>query len=185
MEKVTDQQRSTAKKINFGTVYGGGSTALMQSLREVGITVSKDEASKFIRDFKKTYPAISKYLDDTSKEGTQKLELRNKAGRLFKFEKPKDDIEWSYIGKESKNLPIQSLCADIVKKAMSDLFLILEPMGVKFVNTVRDELVFECLAEQAEEVKTIVKTEMEKAGSLFLTDIPCIAEVKVSDTWDK
>ena len=48
-----------------------------------------------------------------------------------------------------------------------------------------DELVFECTEAQAEEVKNIVKEEMEKAGTLFLTDVPCIAEVTINDTWEK
>lgn len=57
--------------------------------------------------------------------------------------------------------------------------------GVKFVNTVHDELVFECSEAQAEKVKEIVKTEMEKAGSLFLKDIPCIADVRINEAWVK
>ena len=73
----------------------------------------------------------------------------------------------------------------MVKIAMANIFLQLEPKGVKFINTVHDELVFECTEDQAEEVKDIVKTEMEKAGTLFLIDLPCIAEVKISDTWEK
>lgn len=68
---------------------------------------------------------------------------------------------------------------------MGNLFLILEPRGVKLVNCVHDELVFECKAEEVEEVAAIVKTEMEKAGELFLIDLPCIAEVTISDTWEK
>ena len=48
-----------------------------------------------------------------------------------------------------------------------------------------DELVFECKAEEAEKVAAIVKNEMEKAGSFFLKDIPCIAEVKITDFWKK
>jgi DNA polymerase I len=73
----------------------------------------------------------------------------------------------------------------MIKIAMSKHFLILEPMGVKLVNTVYDELVFECSADLAEEVREIVKTEMEKAGKLFLTDLPCEAKVIISDTWEK
>ena len=68
---------------------------------------------------------------------------------------------------------------------MGNLFLILEPRGVKLVNCVHDELVFECKAEEADEVAAIVKTEMEKAGALFLKDIPCITEVTISNTWEK
>jgi DNA polymerase I-like protein with 3'-5' exonuclease and polymerase domains len=73
----------------------------------------------------------------------------------------------------------------MLKIAMANLFLILKPKGVKLVNCIHDELVFECKETQAEEVKYIVKEEMEKAGALFLTDIPCIAEVKISDIWEK
>ena len=50
----------------------------------------------------------------------------------------------------------------------------LEPLGVKFVATVHDEVVFECTEEQADYVKSVVKEEMEKAGSQFITDLPCI-----------
>jgi DNA polymerase I len=73
----------------------------------------------------------------------------------------------------------------MVKIAMGNLFLILEPMDVKFINTVHDELVFECAESRAEEIKNIVKSEMEKAGSLFLTAVPCIAKVTISDIWEK
>jgi DNA polymerase I-like protein with 3'-5' exonuclease and polymerase domains len=73
----------------------------------------------------------------------------------------------------------------MLKISMGNPFLILEPRGVKLVNCVHDELVFECKAEEADEVAAIVKTELEKAGALFLKDIPCIAEVKISDTWEK
>ena len=68
---------------------------------------------------------------------------------------------------------------------MANIFLLLEPKRVKFINTIHDELVFECTEAQADEVKDTVKEEMEKAESLFLKDAPCIAEVKVSDTWEK
>jgi DNA polymerase I-like protein with 3'-5' exonuclease and polymerase domains len=73
----------------------------------------------------------------------------------------------------------------MLKIAMGNLFLIIEPRGVKLVNCVHDELVFESKAEETEEVAAIVKTEMEKAGALFLKDIPCVAEVTISDTWEK
>jgi hypothetical protein len=70
-----------------------------------------------------------------------------------------------------KNLDIDK--GDSLKIAMGNLFLILEPRGVKLVNCVHDELVFECKAEEAEEVAGIIKAQMEKAGNLFLKDLPC------------
>jgi DNA polymerase I-like protein with 3'-5' exonuclease and polymerase domains len=107
------------------------------------------------------------------------------AGRLIRFKKPTDKKEQSSVKRQSKNFPIQGLCADMVKIAIGNIFLKLEPLGVKFVATVHDELVFECTEEQAEYVKSVVKEEMEKAGSLFITNLPCISEVFINDYWHK
>jgi DNA polymerase-1 len=71
----------------------------------------------------------------------------------------------------------------MVKKAMGELFLRLEPRGVKLINMVHDELVFECKAEEAEYVGNIVKEEMEKAGRLYLNALPCEVEVTIDDYW--
>ncbi len=68
---------------------------------------------------------------------------------------------------------------------MSNLFLILEPRKIKLINSVHDKLVFECKAEEADEVAAIVKNEMERVGSIFLKNIPYIAEVTVADFWKK
>jgi DNA polymerase I len=68
---------------------------------------------------------------------------------------------------------------------MGNLFTIFEPREVKLVNCVHDELVFECKTEEAEEIGEIIKTEMEKAGNLFLKDLPCVVEVTISDYWEK
>ena len=186
VEQVTKQQRNIAKTINFGLNYGMWAPGLKTDLKtKVGIDVTVQEAEAFIRDFQKLYPGVTQYLKIVSNEGLKNLEIRNKAGRLIKFNNPADDKARSQIKRESKNKPIQSLCADMVKIAMSNIFLQLEPKGVKFINTVHDELVFECTEDQAEEVKDIVKTEMEKAGALFLTDLPCVADVKINDMWIK
>ena len=89
------------------------------------------------------------------------------------------------IERECKNLPVQGLCADMLKLAMANLFLILEPRGIKLVNCIHDELVFECKEEEAEEIGQIIKAEMESAGSLFLKDLPCLVEVTIADFWKK
>jgi len=73
----------------------------------------------------------------------------------------------------------------MVKIAMANIFLELEPKGVKFINTVYGELVFECPESQAEYVKEVVKRKMEKAGYIFLTDLPCVVEISISDMWEK
>ena len=104
---------------------------------------------------------------------------------MCKTRDPNKKEEDYKIKNKGKNLPVQGLCADILKIAMDNLFLILEPREIKLINSVHDELVFECKAEEADEVAAIIKNEMEKAGSFFLKDIPCIAEVTVADFWTK
>ena len=185
IDEVNIKDRNVAKTVNFGIVYGMGALGLQEKLKAAGIEVTENEAKEIIKGYFEAYPGVAKYLRDISAQGLKNLEVRSISGRLMKFESPKNKRERSSIKRESKNLPIQSLCADMIKIAMNNIFLELEPKGVKFINTVHDELVFECTEAQAEEVKDIVKEEMEKAGALFLTDIPCIAEVKISDTWEK
>lgn len=186
VEAVTSEQRSIAKTVNFGLNYGMGAEGLKTDLKtKVGIDATLQEVTAFINNFQRLYPEVTRYLNQKGTEGLKNLEVRNEAGRLIRFEKPEDDKARGCIKRESKNKPIQSLCADMVKIAMGNIFLILEPKGVKFINTVHDELVFECTEDQAEEVKDIVKTEMENAGALFLIDLPCIAEITISDIWEK
>ncbi|WP_292387840.1 DNA polymerase [Methanosarcina sp. UBA5] len=89
------------------------------------------------------------------------------------------------IGRQSKNYPIQGFCADLLKIALHEIFLKLEPLGVKFIATVHDEVVFECDENQTEYVKQVVKDEMERAGKHWFTDIPCICEVFHGSYWQK
>jgi DNA polymerase I len=185
LEEVQKKQRSIAKTVNFGIAYGMWSQGLQKKLQTAGIETNVEEAEQIIRGYYKSYPKVSAYLQNVSEEGLHNLEIRNKAGRLMKFKAPEDEREKGSIKRESKNLPIQSLCADMVKVAMANIFLRLEPKGAKFVNTVHDELVYETKEDFAEEAAQIIKEEMEKAGKIYLTDMPCVSEVTIGDMWEK
>ena len=124
-------------------------------------------------------------MHKASKEGFQKGELQTLAGRMCKTRDPNKKADDYKIKNKSKNFPVQGLCADILKIAMGNLFLILEPREIKLINYVHDELVFECKAEEADEIAAIVKNEMEKAGNFFLRAISCIAKVTIADFWNK
>jgi DNA polymerase I-like protein with 3'-5' exonuclease and polymerase domains len=89
------------------------------------------------------------------------------------------------IKRQSKNYPIQGFCADLVKIAMGNIFLVLEPLGVKFIATVHDELVFECDKNQTAFVMETVEREMSAAGTSYFPDVPCKAEVFKGDYWHK
>jgi DNA polymerase I len=185
LEEVTKKQRSISKTINFGIAYGMWKDGLIGNLTKAGITIGTEEAEKMIKGFYKAYPAVSKYLYEISEEGVRNNLVRNQAGRVLKFTHPKDEREKGSIKRESKNLPIQSLCADMVKTAMANIFLKLEPKGARFINTIHDELVYEVPEALAEETARVVKEEMETAGRIYLKDLPCISEVTISDCWEK
>ena len=136
---------------------------------------------KLKQTFQCLYPNVTKYLHKASKEGFQIGEIRTLAGRMCKTRNLNKKEEDYKIKNKGKNLPVQRLCADMLKIAMENLFLILELSKIKLINSVHDELVFECKIEEADEVAAIVKIEMEKAGSFFLKDISCIAEVTIAD----
>jgi DNA polymerase I len=177
------RERNIAKPINFGLNYGMSAPGLVKKLRtEAEIELSKNEADAYISAFKKAYPAITFYLQNISQKGAIERELRNAAGRRLVIGQDKDE---NGAGREAMNLPIQSLCADMVKEAIPPIQAKLEPLGVKFVNMVHDELVFECKADIADYVCNVAKEEMIKSGSKYLKNIPCLVDGKPSDYWEK
>ena len=184
-DDVTDEQRSKSKAINFGIAYGIYIYGLINSLAKSGITVTEDKAKEMINGFYTAYPGVSDYLRNASTQGLSNLETRTLAGRLFKFNQPHNKKEEGEIKRQSRNLPIQGLCADMVKIAIGNLVIRLKNRDVKFINFVHDELVMELKDEESEEIIGIVKEEMEKAGRQFLKKIPCIAEVKKDTYWKK
>lgn len=125
----------------------------------------------------------------------QMRDVREKYKKTHKTEMPYSDEYYiksdmlrgikGSIKRQSKNYPIQGFCADLVKIAMGNIFLILEPLGVKFIATVHDELVFECDKSQTAFVMETVEREMSAAGTSYFPDIPCKVEVFKGDYWHK
>ena len=185
MDDVSKEQRSMAKSVNFGVVYGMGPKGLKSNLKNSGVDISEREAEKMINNFYEAYPGVSQYLQKKRKQAMKNYYVKNAAGRILKFNKPDNKKKEGYIQRQAQNLPIQSLCADMVKIALSNIYEKLGNDEVKFINTVHDEIVFEAPENKTEKLSEIVKSEMEKAGKYYLKDVPCISEVSVSDTWQK
>jgi DNA polymerase I-like protein with 3'-5' exonuclease and polymerase domains len=179
------KEREIAKQITLGLCYGLGTPGLIKKLKtEYNITITIDEAKLYINKFKQTYPVVTKFLNKTGSDAIRLGMARNVCGRIRKFPTVKQGEEW-HISNAAMNAVIQSLSADITKIAMGNLFLILEPMGVKLCNTVHDELVLEAPCQIAEQVKQIVEDEMVKAAKIFLIEVPCKAETDSCDYWKK
>lgn len=183
LDKVEKKQRSIAKTVNFGLNYGMSSKGLQRKLKtDAGIEMSEEEAVATIVAFKKAYPKITLYMDRISKQGAETRELRNAAGRYLKIDDESDD---GAAGREAMNLPVQSLCADMIKESMPIIFSKLEPLGVKFVNTIHDEVVFEVEDKYVALTEQVIKEEMEKAGRKYMKKINCVAEVTTGSYWKK
>jgi len=184
LDDVTDNQRFMAKAINFGLNYGLGALTLKENLKiAIDEDISEEEAQNMKATFQNMYPKVTKYLSAAGERSFQNGYVYTMAGRLCSSRDPGVETQDYTVKNRGKNLPIQGLCADMIKYAMGKLFLRLEPRGVKLINMVHDELVLECKAEEAEEVGNILKEEMEIAGRMYLSALPCVAEVTIDNYW--
>jgi len=178
-------ERDIAKAIVLGLCYGLKVLGLLKKLKtESNIDITVEQAKSYIRTFKQTYPVATAFLNKTGNDTVKTQFARNVSGRMRKFPTVKRGEEW-HIKNAAMNAVIQSLSADITKIAMANLFLTLEPIGVKFCTTVHDEIVVEATEEISEKVRSIVEEEMIKAGEIFLKNVPCTIECKIHDKWNK
>ncbi|MDD4804701.1 MAG: DNA polymerase [Candidatus Pacebacteria bacterium] len=182
---VTDLERQKCKSVNFGLSYGMSAIGLQKRLKtDSGIEISDDEAQDMIKNFFLAYPGIANYLNGIADQGLRDLQVRTEAGRLMKFEHPNDESEKGSIQRLSKNLPIQGLCADVVKLALGKLFLRLDGTNVKLCAIIHDEILLECDEEDADQVSQILEETMNEAIQKYITVIPAYSECKKSDHWE-
>jgi DNA polymerase-1 len=183
--KKKSKERDIAKAITLGLCYGLRTPGLIKKLKtESNITISEDEARQYIRKFQRTYPVVTRFLAQTGNNAVKEKKVRNICGRIRDFPNVRPGEEW-HIKNAAMNAVIQSLSADITKIAMGNLFLILEPMGVRFCSTVHDEIVVEAPEEISGKVRDIVEEEMIKAGEIFLKNVPCTIECNIHTEWKK
>ena len=178
-EEVTEQQRRNAKAVNFGIVYGISSFGLSQDL-----SITKKEAAQYIEDYFHTYPGIKSFLDDTVKHAKE----MGYVVTLFNRRRPVPELssgnfmQRSFGERVAMNAPIQGTAADIIKIAMTGVNRRLKEKQMKsrLVLQVHDELLIEAHRSELDEVKTILKEEMENAVSL---DVPLEVDMHTGDNW--
>ena len=177
--QVTDQQRRNAKAVNFGIVYGISSFGLSQDL-----SITRKEASKYIEDYFTTYPGIKIFLDDTVKHAKE----MGYVVTLFGRRRPVPELsssnymQRSFGERVAMNAPIQGTAADIIKIAMIGVGRRLKEQKMKsrLVLQVHDELLVEAYKPELDQVKKILKEEMEQAASL---DVPLEIDMHTGDNW--
>lgn len=165
VDEVTPLLRRNAKAVNFGIVYGISSFGLSQDL-----SITRKEAQEYIEQYFKTYPGIKKFLDDT----VEKAKKDGYVTTLFGRRRPMPELKSSNFMQRSfgervaMNAPIQGTAADIIKIAMNRVneSLRSRKMRSRLVLQVHDELLVETAAEELEEVREIVRSEMQNAAQL-------------------
>lgn len=165
LEEVTAKQRSDAKAVNFGIVYGISSFGLSQDL-----SISKKQANEYIKQYFETYPGIKKFLDDTVENAKKDGYVKTVSGRIRPIPEIKSSnfIQRSFGERVAMNSPVQGTAADIIKIAMINVDKKMRDRGLKskIVLQVHDELLVEAYEDEVLEVKEILEDKMKNAMSL-------------------
>lgn len=174
-EDVTDSQRSNAKAVNFGIVYGIGAFSLSKDLN-----ISMKEAKSYIESYFETYPDIKKFLDETVSESEKTGYIKTMVGRIRYIPEilSSNKILKSFGKRAAMNSPVQGSAADIIKIAMIRVFNRLkeEKMKTKLILQVHDELILDAPFDEKEKAEKLLKEEMEKAVELkskLVVDVNC------------
>ena len=179
IEEVTKEERSHAKAVNFGIVYGISDFGLAEQLG-----ISRKQAKEYIEEYLKKYNGVKKFMDDI-------VELAKEQGyveTLFHRRRYIPEIKSSnynirqFGARAAMNTPIQGTAADIMKIAMIQVYKELEKRKLKskLVLQVHDELIIEAAIEEKEEVKEILKNAMENAIEL---KVPLKIEMSEAKNW--
>ena len=181
-DEVTKDQRSAAKRINFGLMYGRGARSLSAQLG-----TDDERARVLIDEYFANYPGVQKFLQNTANRAMKTRTLRTLAGRVRKFGDTSglDRQDKGALRREAMNYPIQGSSADIAKLALVYLHEALRDLDARLINSIHDEFVVECREDLAEEVTERMEDAMIRAGKVLLKKVPPEVEVGVSREWRK
>lgn len=179
VEEVTRDQRSGAKAVNFGIIYGQSAFGLSQTLG-----ISRTDAKKMIDSYFETYPTIKSFMDGAIAQARELgyVETIYKRRRYLPDIQSANAVVRGFAERNAVNAPIQGSAADIIKLAMIAVANRMkeEKMQSKLILQVHDELVFDVLKSEVDQMKQLVKESMENAVNLI---VPMEAEVQIGDNW--
>ena len=179
IDEVTKTQRSQAKTVNFGIIYGQGAFALAD---QTGL--SRTEAKQLIDSYYATYPRLKEYMAEQVQKARQMGYVETILGRKrhLKDINSNNFVVRAHAERNAVNAPIQGSAADIIKIAMIkiDNELDIQDLKTKMLLQVHDELLFESPIEEVETASKLIKIQMESA---FETKVPLLVEVGVGDNW--
>ncbi len=178
-EEVTRQQRSNAKTVNFGIIYGVSAFGLSQQT-----DLNRNEAKELIETYYATYPKLRAYIQDQIDFAREHGYVETVLGRrrYLKNINSQNAIVRGGAERNAVNAPIQGSAADIIKLAMIHIHqkIHVEGWQSKMLLQVHDELVFDVPKNELESFQMMVKNEMEKAFSL---EVPLVVDIGTGNNW--
>ena len=179
IEQVDKKMRRIAKTVNFGILYGISSFGLSEDLK-----IDVASAKEFLNNYLNTYQGIKEYMEKEKEEAYQKGYVTTIMNRRRKIDELKSS---NYMVRSSGermalNTPIQGSAADILKKAMVELYRVMQEKKLKskILIQVHDELVFNIYNDELEIMKELVKEKMEKVVKL---SVPLKVDIETGNDW--
>ncbi|ROP48947.1 DNA polymerase I [Enterobacter sp. BIGb0383] len=180
LESVTNEQRRSAKAINFGLIYGMSAFGLAKRLG-----ISRKESQKYMDLYFERYPGVREYMERTREQAKELGYVETLEGRRLYLPDITSSNGARRAGAERAaiNAPMQGTAADIIKRAMIavDAWLLKDKPRVKMIMQVHDELVFEVHKDDVEAVTKQIHQLMENCTQL---DVPLLVEVGSGENWD-
>jgi DNA polymerase-1 len=179
--EVTKEQRYKAKSVNFGIIYGQGAFGLAENL-----SISRTEAKEIIDNYKTEFTGIQKYMNDTINFARENGYVQTLMGRkrwLRDITSANFTVR-AFAERNAINSPIQGTAADMIKLAMIKIHARLKNSNFqsKMVLQVHDELVFDVVKEEAEDMKALILDCMQTA-MILPNNVPVVAEVGMGENW--
>ncbi|ROR04832.1 DNA polymerase I [Erwinia sp. JUb26] len=182
LDKVSGEQRRSAKAINFGLIYGMSAFGLSRQLN-----IGAGEAKKYMDLYFERYPGVLQYMESTRELAAEKGYVSTLDGRRLYLPdiKASNAMRRKAAERAAINAPMQGTAADIIKRAMiavDDWLLQQTETAVKMIMQVHDELVFEVRADAVDAASAKIRQLMESSMKL---DVPLRVDVGVGDNWDQ
>lgn len=174
---VSDQMRSSAKAINFGIIYGQGPMGLSQALN-----IPVREAKEYIDNYFKNYQGVRKWIDENVAKARANGYVKTMLGHiryLPEFNMGVGNLA-AFAQRAAINTIVQGGSADIIKKAMIDIFKLIHGTDVEMIMQVHDELIFEVPQAKLHETALLIKDKMQNAIKLR---VPLLVSAKAGKNW--
>jgi DNA polymerase-1 len=179
LDEVTPLQRSRAKAVNFGVVYGISAFGLSEDLK-----ISRAEAQSYIDEYFRTHPGVKQYMNDMiefCKENNYVTTLKGRRRNISEIH-ASNYMTRQFGERLAMNTPVQGSAADIIKLAMISVYRTLNKKcsSAKLILQIHDELIIDASVDESEKVKQLLEECMMNA---VLLDVPLVADVNTGNNW--